>query len=122
MPLLLLMLLAAVALCITLIGYLLSSRTQTQYRNQRRAYQRDYYVSGGRRVREPIAAPRVIAYTEQSLWTGVWQSLSVSAERMFKRRAGEPTPWLGITIILISVFLLANFLLRTLLPNSALVA
>jgi hypothetical protein len=113
MPLLLLMLLATVALFITLIGYLLTSKNQAQSHHQRTAYQGDYYVNRGMRrvgrVGEPLATPRVVAYTEQSLWAGVWQSLAVSAERMFKRRAGEPAPWLGIIIILVSLFILVNF-------------
>src|SRR5439155_3416161 len=48
-----------------------------------------------------------------------WQSLLVS--RVFKRRRGEPTPWMGITLILLSVFLLGVFLLRTLMPNALLI-
>jgi len=49
----------------------------------------------------------------------MWQSLSIS--RVFRRRLGEPTPWLGITLILVSVFLLGMFLLRTLMPNATLI-
>src|SRR5438876_4591256 len=125
MPFLLLLLLAAIGLVITLVGYLLTPKTQLQPRNRRTAYQAGYDVSrGGRRVREPITTRNVryvSAYTEESTWTWaeVWQSLSIS--RVFKRRLGEPTPWLGITLILVSVFLLGMFMLRTLMPNATLI-
>src|SRR2546425_1255432 len=123
MPFLLLMLLAAIGLIITLVGYLLTPKTQP--RNRRTAYRTDYYANrGGRGVREPLAARNVryvAAYTEESTWTwaDVWQSLSIS--RVFRRRLGEPTPWLGITLILVSVFLLGMFMLRTLMPNATLI-
>src|SRR6266566_1518949 len=125
MPFLLLMLLAAIGLIITLVGYLLTPKTQIQPRNRRTGYRTDYYANrGGRGVREPLAARNVryvAAYTEESTWTwaDVWQSLSIS--RVFRRRLGEPTPWLGITLILVSVFLLGMFMLRTLMPNATLI-
>src|SRR6266550_2671673 len=125
MPFLLLMLLAAIGLIITLIGYLLTPKTQVHSRNQRTGYRTDYYANrGGRRVREPLAARNVryvAAYTEESTWTwaDVWQSLSIS--RVFRRRLGEPAPWLGITLILVSVFLLGMVMLRTLMPNATLI-
>lgn len=123
MPFLLLMLLAAIGLFITLIGYLLTSRTEVRPRNRRTAYPTDYYVNNDvRRFREPLAVPRVAIYSETGLWADIWQSLGVSAERMFKRRAGEPAPWLGIAIILVTMFLMGVFLLKTLMPNAALMA
>ena len=125
MPFLLLMLLAAIGLIITLVGYLLTPKTQLQPRKRRTGSRTDYYANhSGRRVREPLAARNVryvAAYTEESTWTwaDVWQSLSIS--RVFKRRLGEPAPWLGITLILVSVFLLGMFMLRTLMPNATLI-
>ena len=125
MPFLLLLLLAAIGLVITLAGYLLTPRNQLRPRNQRTPYQTDYHVNrGGRRARAPVAARNVryvAVYTEESTWTwaDVWQSLSIS--RVFRRRLGEPTPWLGITLILVSVFLLGMFMLRTLMPNATLI-
>src|SRR6267154_1507566 len=125
MPFLLLLLLAAIGLVITLAGYLLTPRNQLRPRNQRTPYQADYYVNRvGRRARAPMAARNVryvAVYTEESTWTwaDVWQSLSIS--RVFRRRLDEPTPWLGITLILISVFLLGMFILRTLMPNTTLI-
>ncbi len=110
MPFLLLLLLAAIGLVITLVGYLLTPKTQLQSRNRRTAYRTDYDANrSGRRVREPVTTRNVryvAAYTEESTWTwaDVWQSLSIS--RVFRRRLGEPAPWLGLTLILVSVFLL----------------
>src|SRR5207248_2854561 len=100
-------------------------KTQFQPRNRRTAYQAGYDVNRrGRRVREPVTTRNVryiAAYTEESTWTwaDVWQSLSIS--RVFRRRLDEPTPWLGITLILVSVFLLGMFMLRTLMPNATLI-
>lgn len=125
MPFLLLLLLAAIGLVITLAGYLLTPRSQFQSRNQRTASQMGYYVNRSRRrAREPLAARNVryvATFTEESAWTwpDIWQSLSIS--RVFKRRLGEPTPWLGITLILVSVFLLGMVMLRTLMPNATLI-
>src|SRR5436309_3760049 len=123
MPFLLLLLLAAIGLVITLVGYLLTPKTQFQPRNRRAAYRTDYYANrSGRRVREPVTTRNVryvAAYTEESTWADMWQSLSIS--RVFRRRLGEPTPWLGITLILVSVFLLGMFLLRTIMPNATLI-
>src|SRR5439155_7091958 len=125
MPFLLLLLLAAIGLVITLAGYLLTPRNQLRPRNQRTPYQTDYYTNRvGRRARAPIAARNVryvAVYSEESTWTwvDVWQSLSIS--RVFKRRLGEPAPWLGITLILVSVFLLGMFMLKTLMPNATLI-
>src|SRR5439155_1866256 len=125
MPFLLLLLLAAIGLVITLAGYLLTPRNQLRPRNQRTPYQTDYYTNRvGRRARAPIAARNVryvAVYSEESTWTwvDVWQSLSIS--RVFRRRLGEPAPWLGITLILVSVFLLGMVMLRTLMPNATLI-
>ena len=112
MAFLLLLLLAAIALVITLVGYLLTPRSQP--RDQRAAYQADYYSTpGSRRVpvrsaRQSLATRRAraaVAYTEcveQSTWLDMWQSLL--SNRLFRQRPGEPTPWMGITLVLLSVF------------------
>src|SRR5947209_13813253 len=125
MPFLLLLLLAAIGLVITLAGYLLTPRSQFQSRNQRTASQMGYYANRNRRrTRESLAARNVryvATFTEECAWTwpDIWESLSIS--RVFKRRLGEPTPWLGITLILVSVFLLGMVMLRTLMPNATLI-
>src|SRR5437899_1928959 len=127
MAFLLLLLLAAIALIITLVGYLLTPKPQT--RSQRVAYQADYYVHPSRRapVREPLAVrhARAVAYTttdyveESSTWLDMLQSMLVG--RLGRRRVGEPTPWMGVTLVLLSVFLLGIFLMRTLMPNATLI-
>lgn len=125
MPFLLLLVLAAIGLVITLTGYLLTPKSQLRPRNQRIPHQTGYYVNrAGRRAREPIAARNVryvAVYSEESTWSwaDVWQSLSIS--RVFKRRLGEPTPWLGLTLILVSVFLLTMVMLKTIMPNTTLI-
>ena len=120
MPLLLLMLLAGISIVITLVGFVLSHGQTQQVRKQQTAYQAAYYVDrSGRRVLQPLRTSRVIEYTEQRNIFDLWQSLAV--HRIFNRRAGEPTPWMGIILILVSVFLLGIFLLKSLLPGAALV-
>jgi hypothetical protein len=122
MPLLLLMLLAVVSLIIILVGFILSNNQTQQVPKQRTAYRAAYYVDrSGRRLREPMRASRVqvVEYIEQRNLFDFWQSLAV--HRIFNRRIGEPTPWMGITLILLSVFLLCIFLLKTILPNTSLV-
>jgi Peptidase_C39 like family len=130
MAFLLLLLLAAIALVITLAGYLLTPRSQP--RNQRAAYSADPYSNRSSRrvparsIRQPVVARRTraaVAYTdyvEQNTWLDMWQSLVTP--RLFRRRPGEPTPWVGITLVLLSVFLLGMFLMRTLMPNATLSA
>ncbi|TME05334.1 MAG: hypothetical protein E6I80_17240 [Chloroflexi bacterium] len=120
MPLLLLMLLAVISIVITLVGFILSHSQTQQVQKQLTAYQAVYLVDrSGRRVLQPLRASRVIDYTEQRNLFDLWQSLAV--HRVFHRRAGEPTPWMGIVLILVSVFLLGIFLLRTLLPGTSLI-
>ena len=120
MPLLLLMLLAVISIVITLVGFILSHSQTQQVQKQQTAYQTVYFVDrSGRRFLQPLRARRVIEYTEQRNLFDLWQSLAV--HRVFNRRAGEPTPWMGIILILVSVFLLGIFLLRSLLPGTSLI-
>ncbi|HEX6552395.1 MAG TPA: C39 family peptidase [Ktedonobacteraceae bacterium] len=122
MPLLLLMLLAVISLIIILVGFILSNNQTEQVPRQRTVYRTPYYVDrSGHRLREPLRASRVqvVEYTEQRSLIDIWQSLAV--HRIFNRRIGEPTPWMGITLILLSVFLLCIFLLKTILPSTSLV-
>ena len=129
MAFLLLLLLAAIGLIITLVGYLLSPKSQS--RNQRAAYSADSYSKRSSRrvparsVRQPVVARRTrtaVAYTdyvEQSMWLDMWQSLVTN--RLLRRRRGESTPWVGITLVLLAVFLLGMFLMRILMPNATLI-
>lgn len=120
MPLLLLMLLAVISIVIILIGFILSHSQTQQVQKQQTVYQAVYFVDrSGRRVLQPLRASRVIEFTEQRNLFDLWQSLAV--HRVFNRRAGEPTPWMGIVLILVSVFLLGIFLLRSLLPGTSLI-
>lgn len=122
MPLLLLMLLAVISLIIILVGFILSNDQTQQVRRQRSAYQASYYADrGGRRLREPqsVRTSRMVEYTEQPGLFDFRQSLAV--HRIFNRRINEPTPWMGITLILVSVFLLCIYLLKTLMPGTLLV-
>jgi Peptidase_C39 like family len=119
MPLLLLMLLAVISLVIIIVGFFLSYTRSQQVQKQQTAYRAVYYIDrDGRRGRQPLRTSRVIEYAEQQSIFDLWPSLAI--HRVFNRRAGQPTPWMGITLILISLFLLGIILLKTLLPNTSL--
>jgi predicted double-glycine peptidase len=49
----------------------------------------------------------------------MWQSLVTN--RLFRQYPGQPAPWVGITLVLLSVFLLGIFLMHTLMPNATLI-
>lgn len=122
MPLLLLMLLAVISLIIILVGFILSNNQTQQVRRQRSVVQASSYVNrSGRRLRESesVRISRMVEYTEQPSLFDFRQSLAI--HRIFNRRINEPTPWMGITLVLVSVFLLCIYLLRTLMPGTLLV-
>jgi Peptidase C39 family len=114
------------SLVIILVGFFLSSKPER--RNERTAYRA--VPSNGRqssrRVNEPPQrARRIAAYSEQPALDRTWRggvevSQSVFAGRIFGRSMNDPTSWLGIILVLISVFLLGLFLLHTLLPGAGL--
>ncbi len=120
MPLLLLMLLAVISIVIILVGFILTHSQTQPVRKQQISYRAAYYVDrSGRRVLQHLPSTRVVEYTEQRNIFDLWQSLAV--HRIFNRRVGEPTPWMGITLILISVFLLGMFLLRSIFPSTSII-
>lgn len=130
MPLFMLMPLAVIAFAIIVVGYLLSSQQKTQVRRKQTEYPESYSVDRVIRrasrpvmrqplLRQSVQVRQVVEYSEQRTWPVLWQSLSVN--RIFKRRRGEPTPWLGIFLILVSCYLLFIFLLRMVMPNATLI-
>jgi Peptidase C39 family len=116
----------AVSLVIILVGFFLSSKPQE--RNERTVYRA--IPSAGRqssrRINEPPQrARRVAAYSEQPALERTWRgeagvSQSVLIGRIFTWPTNDPTSWLGIILMLVSVFLLGLFLLHTLLPSAGL--
>jgi hypothetical protein len=117
MPLLLITLLA-VALIVTMIGFLLSSKPQvrsqraTTYpstRNRRRAYNPVDSV--------PLRSRRYSVEIEQ---TGTF-GLSIAAiwERITGRTSGQQLPWRVIVIGLVSIFVVSFYSLNLLLPHPA---
>ena len=130
MPLFVLMPLAAIAFVSIVVGYLLSSHQKTQVRRKQTEYPESYSVDRVIRrasrpvmrqpvLRQSVQVRQVVQYSEQRTWPDLWQSLSVN--RIFKRRRGEPTPWLGIFLILVSCYLLFVFLMRMVMPNATLI-
>jgi hypothetical protein len=132
MTLFLLLLLAGIALCITLVGYLLTARPQTPYSRPRPASPADWYVmrGGGRpvppsldlganRSRYATRMRSTASVERQSPWSDIWQLQMTGRE--LRRGKLAPTHWLGVTLVLISLFLLGIVLLRTILPNAVLI-
>jgi hypothetical protein len=136
MPFFMLMLLAAIALVFTVAGFLLSNKSQVRQEQDdySTSYPANRTLSRGRGsqmvmrqsrqaiVRQPartIRTQQAIEFTDGPTIFDLWQSLSVN--RVFKRRPGEPTPWLGLILVLLSVFLLFIFLMRLVMPDTMLI-
>ena len=123
-----LVLLAAIALIITFVGLFLSSRASAQIQGPLRPRRLTYSVSVGfdRRSRQTNAdipyRTRRVTYSEPSgwSWSSFWQMFAVT--RLVKRRAGDPTPWLGLVIILLGLFWMGLLLLHTIAPGVTLAA
>lgn len=126
---LLLLTVLAVALIVTLAGFYLSSRNQSP--DERVMYragtsmERRIGQTGRRTTRQIAPARRFTAYTEQPSydsplrsWGNLWQS--GGSIGIFRKPTGDPTSWLGMILVLISVFLLGLYLLHSLLPNAGL--
>ncbi len=130
MPLFMLMPLAVIAFVIIVVGYFLSSQQKTHERRRQREYPETYSVNRVMRrasrpvmrqpiIRQSVQVRQVVEYNEQRTWPDLWQSLSVN--RIFKRRRGEPTPWLGILLILLTCYFLFTFLMHVVMPNTMLI-
>ena len=105
-----------IALCLIIAGYFLTPKPQ------RRSPQGVYYVGrvrAGRRVREPLR-PRRASYiqAERRTIAFTWPSLAVG--RIMEWRRAEQSSWMGLALILSTVFVLGFFLLRMLLPGAIL--
>ncbi len=128
----LLLTILAVSLSVTLVGFFLSSKPQgRQGRSEQTVYRAISYSErqSGRRlqVTDPLRTRRIAAYTEQpSLWrsgrdwAGALQPSQIG--RIFGKPSSDPTSWIGIILVLVSVFLLGLFVLRSLLPSAGLSA
>lgn len=123
-----LVLLAAIALIITFIGLFLSSRTSAQTQGQLRPRRSTYSVSVGFDSR-PSRTNAVVPYRARRMtyseplgwsWSSFWQMFAVT--RLVKRRSSDPTPWLGLIIILLVLFWMGLLLLHTLAPSVTLAA
>jgi len=137
----LLLTLLAVAIVLIIAGLVLSPRhqesvpTQSIRQPQRQTISYDY---GGRRpangsgykayypddkrrsvrVNRQVRVRRSTVEVERQVFAQVFASMNVG--RLFGRpRPGEPTPWLGIGLILIAVICFCLVSLRTVFPNSA---
>ncbi len=123
-----LVLFAAIALIIIFIGLYLTNKTSAQTQGQIRR-QRSSSVSV--RVdrfqrRSDFAVPyyprRYATYAEPAgdSWSNFWQLFALN--RLIKRRVSDPTPWLGIVLIMLVCFWMGILLLRTIAPNASLAA
>ena len=123
----LLLTILAVSLAITLVGFYLSSKPQG--RSGQTAYRPVPYNNrqDGRRMQRAdsqLRTRRVSTYVEQTglLRTGRGRVGALQPGRIFSKPSNDPTSWIGVLLVLVSVFLLGLFLLRTLLPSAGLSA
>ncbi len=127
MTVLMLMLLAAIGIITTLVGLLLTSRNHTYMQMQpharRTAYRAAYDARRyERRTVVPMRSQRYVMYTEPSIWSWEYIRQLLAVPLLRKQRRGEPTPWLGIALILTVCFLMGVYLLNALAPNVTLAA
>ncbi len=127
----LLLILLAFAIIITLAGLWLSPRKSAPThrgisyasgqmnvrRTGGRGGQRTHYVGENRRM----SVRRSTVEIERRAWLDILVSLNVS--RLFaQQRKRRDTPWLGIVLILLTLFVFGVYFLRTVLPSPALFA
>lgn len=127
MTVLMLMLLAAISIITTLVGLLLSSRNhiqvQVQQPTRRTAYRSAYDGRRDeRRTVVPMRTQRYVIYAEPRIWSWEYVGELLAVHRMRKRRRSEPTPWLGVALILTVFFFMGVYLLNALAPNVTLAA
>ncbi len=122
----LLLALLAFAICITLAGLWLSPKKSVPPQrsvsyagqmNVRRPMRRNHTVGENRRM----SVRRSSVEVERRAWADILTSLNIS--RLFaQQRRRRDTPWLGITLILLALFLFGVYFLRTALPSPTLFA
>jgi hypothetical protein len=135
MTVLMLMLLAAIAIVITLAGLLLSSRnavslwivprTSRLGRSRSVTYHPGY--NNGREERHNAVpmrarAHRYVMYAQPPFWSWEHFGQLLAFPRLRKRRSDAPTPWLGIALILTVIFFMGVYLLNAFAPNVTLAA
>ncbi len=122
----LLLVLLAIAVGITLAGLWLSPKKSAPpsrgvsyagQTNVRRPVRREHVIGENRRM----SVRRSSMEVERRAWEDILSSLNVS--RLFaQQRRRRDTPWLGITLVLLALFLFGVYFLRTVLPNPTLFA
>ena len=121
----LLLVLLAIAIGITLTGLWLTSRKSAPPRrgvsyagqmNVRRPARYNHAVGVNRRMNVRRSAVEV----ERRAWGDILSSLNITRLFAEQRRRRRDTPWLGITLVLVSLFLFGVFFLRTVLPSPTL--
>ena len=122
----LLLALLAFAIIITLAGLWLSPKkipppsrgvSYAGQMNVRRSVRRTHTVGENRRM----SVRRSTMEVERRAWTDILTSFNVS--RLFaQQKKLKDTPWLGIVLILITLFVFGVYFLRTVFPNPTLLA
>lgn len=117
-----LIVLFAIAFTIMLVGFLLSPGPQSSHRRSRQntvhiAHRHDGLRRVGANRRMSVRRSRI--EVERHAWTNIVASLNVGS--IFGQQAGQQTPWLGIFLVLLSLFAFGIYSLNTLLPRSGLI-
>ncbi len=108
----------AVALMMVLVGFLLSPTSQPSVKQRTSPSSRRHHaypVGANRRMRVRRSQEEV----NRRAWSSIAASFNISS--MFRRHTRHQTPWLGIALILLSLFVFGFYSFNTLLPRSVLV-
>ena len=123
----------AIALCFIFAGLLLSPRS-----SEPTARDVSYAARGGTGMRasarpgvrrtvplrtRQMAGGRASRSYKRELERSPWSNFlsTTNIGRVFRIRPGDKTPWLGLTLILVALFIVGLILLRSLLPDSMIV-
>ncbi len=122
----LLLVLLVIAIGITLTGLWLTPKKSAPPRrgvsyaagqmNVRRPARYNHAVGVNRRMSVRRSAVEV----ERRAWSDILSSLNITRLFAEQKRRRKDTPWLGITLVLVALFLFGVFFLRSVLPNSTL--
>lgn len=122
-----LLILLAIALSVTLAGFLFTFRPKMQVRRPQRM---SYAEQNKRPLRRREYVNTNVLRTNSNRFgmggkvkprSNVYSLTSMVGVLTRGRRTGEPLPWTGVAVVLVAIFLLGLYLLRALLPNTPLI-
>ncbi len=108
----------AVALMMVLVGFLLSPKSQPSVKQRTSPSSQRHHahtVGANRRMRVGRSQEEVERHARSSI------AVSLNVGSLLRQRTRHQTPWLGMALVLLSLFAFGFYSLNTLLPHSTLV-